>query len=504
MDVPTMIDFLVEKGEFVDETTAKKLKELVKLDDKIEIKKQFQIFFKKYFPDFDSSEFFKTFFPKVANDGVRISILKSFEKTPQKRTVDDFTKYFNVRFKTTERFLRGRRELSGLTSIRRVTGKKERETVSVIGMILDITQTKNKHFILTIEDMTGVIKVLINKDNDDLIEIAKDMVLDEIVGVVGTAGGDIIFAQNIIYPDIPLSKELKKSPFDHYVVFIGDTHFGSKEFLSEEFKKMLLWLNGKMGNPQQREIARKVKYVVFTGDVVEGVGIYPGQENDLTVDNMQGQYDVMADYLKKIPPNIKIIIAPGNHDSGRIAEPQLPIEKDYASAIWDLPNVIMVSNPAYVSLDVTETFSGIDVLIYHGYSLIYYADAVPRIRSAGGQQAVDEIMKFLLKRRHLAPTHGSSLYVPDIYEDPLAIDPIPDIFATGHIHRVATTNYRNVTCINSSCWTAITDDQEKRGLFPQPGRVVLVSLKTRDVKIMNFNSHADVATVSDREKLKKG
>lgn len=503
MDSQTIIDFLVERDEFVDNESALKLKSILKLDDKIQIEKELKVFFKSFFPDFDSNLFFKTFFSKKSDDLGRVSILKSFEKEPCKRSVDDFVRYFNIRFKAIERMLRERTELTGLTSINRISGKKDRDTVSVIGMILNISETKNGHFILELEDLSGVTKVLVNKDNEELIPIVKDLVLDEVIGLVGTSGGDLLFAKKILHPDIPLSKELKKSPFDHYAVFLGDFHVGSKEFLDNEFKKFLLWLNGKMGTPAQREIAKKVKYLILTGDIVEGVGIYPGQQNDLLVDNMKGQYELLAEYLKKIPSNIKIIISPGNHDTGRLAEPQLPIEKDYASSLWDLPNVIMVSNPAYVSLDVSDIFSGLDVLIYHGGSLIYYSDVVPRIRAAGGQKAVDEIMKFLLKRRHLAPSHGSTLYVPDVYEDALVIDPVPDIFVTGHIHRVVSTTYRNVSCLNTSCWTAITEDQEKRGLAPQPARAILMSLKTRDVKIMNFNTQKDVTSVAELKRLKQ-
>jgi hypothetical protein len=166
-----------------------------------------------------------------------------------------------------------------------------------------------------------------------------------------------------------------------------------------------------------------------------------------------------------------------------------------------------VSLPSLVSLLQNKIISQlpilsllIDVLLYHGYSLIYYSDAIPSLRSAGGQKVADDIMIYLLKRRHLAPTHGSSLYIPDTQEDALLIDPIPDIFATGHIHRSQSKNYRNVTCLTGSCWTQITEDQEKRGLEPQPARAMVVNLKTREIKVMNFNSGPDPKSVSDLKK----
>ena len=59
--------------------------------------------------------------------------------------------------------------------------------------------------------------------------------------------------------------------------------------------------------------------------------------------------------------------------------------------------------------------------MYHGGSLPYYSDAIPSIRSSGGLKASDDIMVHLLKMRHLAPTHGATMYVPDVVEDALTI-----------------------------------------------------------------------------------
>jgi DNA polymerase II small subunit len=95
-------------------------------------------------------------------------------------------------------------------------------------------------------------------------------------------------------------------------------------------------------------------------------------------------------------------------------------------------------------------------------------------------------MEFLLKRRHLAPAHTCNQALADPKRDSLVIDKIPDIFATGHIHRVSVSSYRNVTLLNCSTWATETPYQEKVGLKPQPGRALLVNLQTRKVKIMKF------------------
>jgi len=95
-------------------------------------------------------------------------------------------------------------------------------------------------------------------------------------------------------------------------------------------------------------------------------------------------------------------------------------------------------------------------------------------------------MKFLLKKRHLAPSYKSTPYLPCHLEDPLLIKKIPDFFVTGHIHYAIAGNYRNITTISGSCWQAKTSFQEKVGHEPQPARVPLVNLKTRKIKIMKF------------------
>ncbi|MFH1506740.1 MAG: metallophosphoesterase [archaeon] len=415
-----------------------------------------------------------------------VKIVFSYKENPKKRTYQDFVSMFNARFKEIHTMLGARQELQGLTSIARLIHKKDRESVSVVGMIKAKVITKNKNIIITLEDPTGEIQVVISKDKKEPYDIAKECVEDEVIGIVGTSGNKVIFATNVLLPDIPLSKELKKAPKEEYLVMLGDPHFGSKHFLTEAFERFLTWINGKAGSDEQKEMAKKIKYLVLTGDLVEGVGIYPGQEEDLAIKDIKEQYDKFAEYLKCIPKHIHLIISPGNHDAGRIAEPQPPLYKDFAEAIWQLPNAIFVSNPATVNIASTEDFPGFDILIYHGYSLIYYANHVETIRAAGGQKRPDLIMKYLLQRRHLAPTHTSTQYVPLAKMDPLVISKIPDFFITGHIHRISVGNYRNVTLLNCSSWTGITEDQEKRGLEPQPARVPIVNLKTREVKVMNF------------------
>jgi DNA polymerase II small subunit len=339
---------------------------------------------------------------------------------------------------------------------------------------------------LTIEDDTGCIKALINKTKPSLFKMSKDIMLDEVIGVVGVNGDNIIFVNNVLSPEVPTTKEIKKADTEAYALFLSDIHVGSKNFLDQDFKKFLKWINQDLGNEKQKHIASKVKYIFVLGDLVDGCGVYPGQDKELSIKDVKEQYQECAKLLRQIPKDIKLIMCPGNHDAMRIAEPQLPFYKDFSEPLYDIPNTTIVSNPSWVNIHSSETFPGFDVLIYHGYSFDFYVAEVESIRNQGGYNRIDLVMKFLLQKRHLAPTHSSTLYVPDTDFDPLAITKIPDFFASGHVHKAAASNYRNITLISGSCWQSKTTFQEKVGHNPEPSRIPLVNLQTREIKILKF------------------
>jgi len=432
------------------------------------------------------SQFVKFLYTKKAEvREEKVKIISSYKEDSKKRDIQDFVQYFNSRYKSMEKILGSRPELKNITTINRILNKRDKETISLIGIVTEKRTTKNKNLILVLEDPTGTINVLINKNKPEIFEEASSIVLDEVLGINGVNGENIVFANKVIWPEVP-SKELKRSSEESYALFLSDLHVGSNNFLPDAFNKFLKWINRELGSEKQKEIASKVKYIFIVGDLVDGCGIYPEQDKELAIRDIYKQYEECAKLLSKIPPNIFLIICPGNHDAMRIAEPQPALYRDFAKPIYDLPNIISVSNPSMVNIDSSENFSGFDVLMYHGYSFDYFVANVDSIRNNGGYNRADLIMKFLLKRRHLAPTHTSTLYIPHTTEDPLVIDKMPDFFATGHIHKSIAANYKNTTLISGSCWQSKTTFQEKVGHNPEPGRIPIVNLKTREIKILKF------------------
>ena len=136
--------------------------------------------------------------------------------------------------------------------------------------------------------------------------------------------------------------------------------------------------------------------------------------------------------------------------------------------------------------------------MYHGASMHSVVNEIDDLRLNFGHDFPTKIVKELLKRRHLAPTHGSVVYIPNEKEDQLIISQIPDIVATGDLHKADISTYNNILLIASSCWQSITPFEEKVGNHPDPCKVPLLNLKTREIKILDFseNENSDLKRIN--------
>jgi len=422
---------------------------------------------------------------KATQEVKGVKILSSFFNSHTKKLeVEDFTRYFRNRLNEMKKILQGNVSLKNLVSINKISGN--RQNFSIIGIVSEKSVTKNRNMLLEIEDLTGKIRVLINANNPKLYEKADEICLDSVLGFSGIGSREILFANDVIFPDSGLP-ERKKSPIEEYALFAGDLHFGSKLFLEKELLKFIDYLNGKVPNTPEAE---KIKYLFLAGDVIAGVGVYPNQEKDLLLKDIEEQFIGLSQILNKIRKDIKIIISPGNHDGVRLMEPQPLLNERYAWSIYDLKNVILTGNPAYVNIGSSEGFSGFDVLTYHGFSFPYYANTVPKFMTQKALNFPDKIMAYLLKNRHLAPSHSSVQYYPS-EEDNLMIKKVPDIFLSAHTHKSAVSYYNNILVVSTSSWESKTSNQERMGNEPDFCKVPMLNLKTRTIKILDFEEEKE-------------
>jgi len=399
--------------------------------------------------------------------------------------VNDFVNYFRSRLSKIRELLinQNSNEYLLLDDFNHLSDM-DNKSVYVIGIVYEKFTTKKGNIMVMLEDENTSIKVIFSNNDSPMIkklfDEASGIIKDEVIGVKGKVVNQFLIAKEIVWPDVPVV-ERKNINDDIAIAFISDIHVGSKLFLEENFKSMEKWLSGDGNyvNQASRDLAGKIKYIVASGDIVDGIGVYPNQDRDLAIPDMYLQYKRFFDLLDNIPDYIEVFILPGNHDSVRRAEPQPALSGDIIKD-FHKDNVHFVTNPAYLNLH------GLNILAYHGTSLDSIISSIPNMSYDKPEMPMLE----LLKRRHLSPIYGGNIIVPS-KNDNLVIDKVPDILVMGHVHKNGIAHYKGVTVINDGTWQARTALQVKYGQNPTPCTMPVFEMKTYKITNVDFNGAND-------------
>lgn len=396
-------------------------------------------------------------------------------------TVLDFTHYFNDRLNKIRQFIQEGQSsrLSGMIksidSIKQYAGGKE---VAVIGMVYEKIITKNGNVMITLEDETGTAKVIFMRPdkpggkNSDLFANASKIINDEVIAIRGKVSGPFIIATEFANPDIPVHTR-KATEDDIAIAFMSDVHVGSKLFMQKHFDRFLEWING--GIEYRRGLAEKIKYISVSGDLVDGIGVYPNQDKELAIDDIYKQYKEMFELFSKVPEYIEVFLLTGNHDAVQRAEPQPQLPQEFYKD-FKLSNIHLVSNPGYIRA------GGLKVLGYHGTSLDSVIQSIPGCSYTRPEGAMTEV----LKRRHLSPIYGDNPVVPS-RNDPMVIDQIPDILHMGHLHKNGYADYHGTVIVNSGTWQGRTGFQARMGHIPTPAVLPVYETKPMQLQAVDFN-----------------
>ncbi|MFW5946288.1 MAG: DNA-directed DNA polymerase II small subunit [Candidatus Natronoplasma sp.] len=383
--------------------------------------------------------------------------------------IEDFSKYFESRFETLKSIITERREGKKARPINRIA--KRPGEASTIGMVRDIHSTSNGNKVLTLEDQSGEIRGFISSDSE---AYSKNILEDEVIlakGEVWENNGDFddtFSIEEIKRPGVPKLNDKSRPDFHGQIAFLGDIHVGSNAFLKDRWDDFTSWINCS-------EEAENIRYLIVPGDLIDGIGIFPNQEEELDIIDINDQYREAARLFKAIRDDLTIITIPGNHDIVRNAEPQPRLPEDIREMFPE--NVLFFGNPSLIDLE------GVKILMYHGNSINDLSDMLPQVTQEDPITAQREI----LKRRHLVPVYGKKTSIAPEEKDYLAIEEVPDIFVTGHIHRTAIDDYHGTIMVNASSWQRQTEYQKMRDIQPDPAKVIVLDPKTNQVSIREFN-----------------
>jgi len=381
---------------------------------------------------------------------------------------EDFVKVFRDRYQQLSSQLRGRVNHRPASSIQSMAAGSD---VATVGMVDDIRSTASGHHLIDLEDTSGTFPWLVMKDKD-VADAVEELLLDEVIAVEGTLSDDagIAFVDAIHFPDVPRTYSPSTADREVEAALISDVHVGSQEFMRDAWERFADWLHG----PE----AATVEYLLIAGDMVEGVGVYPDQDEELDVVDIYEQYERFSELLELVPGDIDIRMIPGNHDAVRLAEPQPAFDEELRS-IMSAHDASIHSNPS------TVTVEGVSVLMYHGVSLDELIAELPEEKASYEQP--HRAMYQLLKKRHVAPKYGGHMRLAPEEQDHLVIDDVPDVFHTGHVHKLGWGKYHNVLAVNSGCWQAQTAFQESVNIDPDAGYAPILDLQSLDLTVRKFS-----------------
>ncbi len=360
-------------------------------------------------------------------------------------------------------------KINDFVRISDIMSKKYRNNEVLLTGLLYRKRILPNRIIVEIEDVTGSIVAYLYKDNNPrLYEQLVRTPLDVVIGIkafVNSKGRAII--SDIFTPKVRgRHKERKGGWKDIYALLISDLHVGSKYFDEDLFNSFIDLLRGSADNEELKKRMKRVKYVVIAGDLVDGVGVYKNQEQDLEIFDIYEQYNKAYKLLKKIPSKIKIIVIPGNHDASRSSLPQPPIFKKFASKFYDDNQFMLLGNPVNISLH------DVNMLIYHGDFVQDVLSSIPGMT----QDNIGAAVKVLLDYSHLAPQIGLSTKIAPEPKDHLVIRDGISLLHFGHTHRFDISKIYGVLCVNSGTFQQQTRYQKMMKIEPDLGKIALIEL----------------------------
>ncbi|MEM0140721.1 MAG: metallophosphoesterase [Thermoplasmatales archaeon] len=365
------------------------------------------------------------------------SIVKEFNIDGYPGVSDSFVDIFRSRYNFLRERLNARSGSHTFSSI-----SKLRKTDGIVfgsGIVSDFSETKRGFKIVEVEDEDSSVKIILPKNFKDIV------IRDEVLGFSGrySKDGEAIFAENIYHPEVSI--ERRDLDYGVKVLVISDIHVGSKKFMRDSFLDMVEYVN-----------SEGIQFVIMNGDLVDGIGVYPDQENDLEIRDINMQYRELSNLISRFGAQTRVIIIPGNHDIVYPMEPQNPLPKEISSLFPT--NVISLSNPVWIQV------AGRTFLLYHGTSIFDFLESIP------GSTLNDTatVMTEMLKRGHLAPEYGRNLSFIPLKNDYYLIDPVPDVLVTGHVHDHSITTFRGILAVNASTFQEQTAYQRMMNFNPKP------------------------------------
>jgi DNA polymerase II small subunit len=149
--------------------------------------------------------------------------------------VEDFHKLFLDKYKVLSEIIKTRENFN-FTTIESAKREPKNKDVDIIGMVYEKRLTQKGNLMLTVDDPSGKIRlVIVNKDEKIFLKM-KEILLDNVLGFKCVVmAKDILICNEVIYPDIPYINKISTVKEDTFAAIIGDEELKSGDLTIRKY-----------------------------------------------------------------------------------------------------------------------------------------------------------------------------------------------------------------------------------------------------------------------------
>jgi DNA polymerase II small subunit/DNA polymerase delta subunit B len=162
-----------------------------------------------------------------------VEIVKVYKRQPNRLSTNDVVTLLKNRYEKLSQILLRRLDLGKVISINRI--KPSLKNFSIIGLVREKNEAQLS---MIVEDTTGEREIFFqtNLEND-----YRFIFLDDVLAFSSELVDDRVIVKKVIYPDIPLKREIARTEEDLYCVFLSDVCMSNKKYLENFLKWFEEW-----------------------------------------------------------------------------------------------------------------------------------------------------------------------------------------------------------------------------------------------------------------------
>jgi DNA polymerase II small subunit/DNA polymerase delta subunit B len=221
MDKKEIVDLFLQEGYFLEE---KALDFLFENQEKINLVLEKA---RKTRENLISLDMVNSFFEKIS-----IEILKEYKKKEKNKiSTEDLHNHELEKFNKLKGILEENKDLTKLISVSKITNQ-----LREFSLIVNLVEKNKESKSLVVEDLTGSTTIYFTSEKFEKINPG------DVVGVKCKWEGEKILATELIYPDVPLRKDITRTYEDVNCLFISNPFTNNENLDEESYEKFVEWV----------------------------------------------------------------------------------------------------------------------------------------------------------------------------------------------------------------------------------------------------------------------